>query len=144
MKRSRLNLFRATSMTISILGIIMIIATAGIFIYIGIEALSSGVSSNVDTASAYDDLAVMKSDYSSLKLQFDGLKSEVTAINNDDLKQKYVDTELQLIKAESAITDLESALSSNKSPEEIEERLNIAKKELQAAKTSVSNFKALL
>jgi len=131
-------------MTISILGIIMIIATAGIFIYIGIEALSSGVSSNVDTASAYDDLAVMKSDYSSLKLQFDGLKSEVTAINDDDLKQKYVDTELQLIKAESAITDLESALSSNKAPEEIEERLNIAKKELQAAKTSVSNFKALL
>ncbi|GAB4318273.1 MAG: hypothetical protein Kow0019_19790 [Methanobacteriaceae archaeon] len=144
MKRSRLNLFRATSMTISILGVIMIIATAGIFIYIGIEALSSGVTSNVDTSSAYDELATLKSEYSGLKLQFDGLKREVATSSNDDLKQKYVDTELQLVKAQSAISDLESALSTKKEPEEIENRLNIAKKELQAAKTAVSNFRALL
>ncbi|MGC9517807.1 MAG: hypothetical protein ACP5C3_08950 [Methanomicrobiales archaeon] len=144
MKRSRLNLFRATSMTISILGVIMIIATAGIFIYIGIEALSSGVSSNVDTASAYDELAVLKSDYSSLKLQFDGLKSDVDSSSDENLKKKYIETELQITKAGSAITDLESALASDKSPEIIESRLNIAKNELQSAKTSLTNFKALL
>jgi hypothetical protein len=82
MKRSRLNLFKATSMTISILGIFMILATVGVFAYIGVQGLSSKVTSNVDSGSAYDQLAALKSEYTSLSNQFDAIKTNANKSGN--------------------------------------------------------------
>ena len=63
MKRSRLNLFKATSMSISVLGIILIVATLVLFAYLGINAVTQSISTNVGSGSGYDQLNILKQDY---------------------------------------------------------------------------------
>lgn len=138
MKRSRLNMFKATSMTISILGIIMILATVGVFAYIGIQGLSSKVSSNVDSGSAYDQLASLKSEYSSLNSQLDTIKKKVGSYSSNKIKNDLYKAEMELVKANSAIGDVESALSTNLPADEVNKRLSIAANQLQTAKNSVN------
>lgn len=143
MKRSRLNLFRATSMTISILGVLMVIFTIAIFAYIGFEGISSQVSSNIDKGTAYDELAVLKSEYGTLKMGYDNLKDEIKGLNNKDINEAYVNAELELVKADSAISDVESALYADKPIDEVNSRLYTAKKQLQKAKTSLSDVRSM-
>jgi hypothetical protein len=144
MKRSRLNLFRATSMTISILGVLMVIFTIAILVYIGFQGISSQVSTNIDKGSAYDELALLKSEYGSLKMQYDSLSDEIKGSNKTELDKAYVNAELELVKANSAISDVESALDANKPIEEVNSRLYIAKKQLQKARSSLSNVQAMI
>lgn len=77
MKRSRLNLFKATSMTISVLGVVMIIITVVIVAYLGFQSLSSIISSDASSGKYYEQLTDLKSDYSNLKAQFDSTKTSV-------------------------------------------------------------------
>jgi len=137
MKRSRLNLFKATSMTISLLGIIMIIATVGVFAYIAVQELSYRVSSNVDSGSVYDQLAALKSEYSSLSNQFDAVKVKVNSYGSKKANDLY-NAEIELVKANSAIGDVESALSSNLPADEVNNRISTAASQLQIAKNSLN------
>jgi hypothetical protein len=140
MKRSRLNLFKVTSMTISLLGILMIVATIAIFAYIGFEGVSSKVTSNVDTGSAYDQLAALKSEYSSLNNQYSTIKVQASKSANTKVRNDSVDTELQLVKAQSAITDVESALSTNQPQDVVNDRLDAATTQLRKVKTSLGTL----
>jgi hypothetical protein len=144
MKRSRLNLFKATSMSISVLGILMIIATIVLFAYIGISALTSTISSDVGSGTAYDQLAVLKSEYNTLEGQFNNLKTDVDKSGNSDVKTAYVNAELELVKAKNAISDVDSALASGKSKDEVQNRINTAQVQLDKAKTSFSNVRGML
>lgn len=139
-KRSRLNLFKATSMTISVLGLIMVILTVAIFAYLGFQALSSTISTDATTGSAYDQLAVLKNDYNSLKAQYDAVKVSVDKTGDQNLAKAYVNAELELIKAQSAIEDVESAIATKKSEEEIGNRIKIAKQQLETAKSKLNNI----
>lgn len=125
-------------MTISILGIIMILATVGVFAYIGIQGLSSKVTSNVDSGSAYDQLAALKSEYSSLNIQFNSLKEEVNGYGSNKAINDLYRAQLELVKANSAIGDVESALSSNLPADEVTRRIQIATNQLQVAKNSLN------
>ena len=140
MKRSRLNLFKATSMTISVLGLLMVVLTLAIFAYLGFQALSSTISTDATTGSSYDQLAVLKNDYNSLKAQYDTVKVNVDKAGDQDLAKGYVNAELELIKAQSAVDDVESAISSKKSEEEIQNRIKIAKEQLETAKSELKNI----
>lgn len=144
MKRSRLNLFKATSMSISVLGILMIIATIILFGYIGITAISSTISSDVGSGSAYDQLAILKSEYNTLEGQFNNLKTDVDNSGNSDIKTAYTNAKLELVKAKAAISDVESAISSGKSKEEVQKRIDAAQVQLNTAKTSFSNLRGLM
>ncbi len=144
MKRSRLNLFKATSMSISVLGIILILATIAIFVYIGIYTLSSTVSSDVGSGSAYDQIAVLQSDYSTLSNQFDDVKTTVDNSNNDNLKTAFNNANLELVKAQSAISDANSAVSAGKSQDEIKSRISTAQTQLQNAESSLNNVKKMM
>jgi hypothetical protein len=144
MKRSRLNLFKATSMSISVLGIIMIVATIAIFAYIGINSLSHTISSDVGSGTAYDQVAVLKSDYTTLEGQFNNLKSDVDKSSNKNVNTAYVNAKLDLMNAKQAITDVESAISSGKSQDEVDKRINTAQVQLQKAKTSFSAVRGML
>ena len=144
MKRSRLNLFKATSMSISVLGIIMILATFVLFAYIGINAITSTISSDVGSGSDYDQLAVLKSEYNTLEGQFNNLKTDVDNSGNSDIKTAYVNAELELVKAKSDIAAVDSALASDKSKDEIQSRINTAQVQLDKAKTSFSSVRGLL
>lgn len=126
-------------MTISLLGIIMIIATVGVFTYIAIQGLSSQVSSNVDSGSAYDQLAALKSEYSSLSNQFDVVKRKVNSYGDKKAKNNLYNTQIELVKANSAIGDVESALSSNLPADEVNNRISIAANQLQIAKNSLNS-----
>jgi hypothetical protein len=144
MKRSRLNLFKATSMSISVLGIIMILATIVLFAYIGITAITSTISSDVGSGTDYDQLAVLKSEYNTLEGQFNNLKTDVDNSGNPDIKTAYVNAELELVKTKTDISDVESALASGKSKDEVQNRINAAQVQLEKAKTSFSNVRGML
>ncbi len=144
MKRSRLNLFKATSMSISVLGILLIIATLVLFAYIGISAITSSITTNVGSGSAYDQLAVLKSDYNSLNDQFTSTQTTVDSSNNKNAKTAFINAKLELVKANSDIADVESALSAGKSKDEVTQRINTAQAQLNTAKSSLSSVKGML
>jgi hypothetical protein len=144
MKRSRLNLFKATSMSISVLGIILIIATLALFAYFGIYAISNSITTDVGSGSAYDQLAVLKSDYNSLNNQFTSVQQSVDSSNNKNAKTAFINAKLELVKANSDINDVESALSAGKSKDEVAQRINAAQAQLGTAQTSLSNVKGMI
>ncbi|MEN4006645.1 MAG: hypothetical protein PQ964_04755 [Methanobacteriaceae archaeon] len=141
MKRSRLKLFKATSMTISILGMIMIIATVGVFTYIAVRELSYKVSSSVDRSLAYDQLAALRYDYSSLSNQFDVIQRNVNSYGSKEDRNDLYDAQIELVKANSAIGDVESALSSNLPADEVNNRISIAANQLQTAGNSLNSVR---
>jgi len=140
MKRSRLNMFKATSMTISLLGIIMIIVTIGLFAYLGVSGISSKVSSNVDSGSAYDQYSELKHSYDSLNNQFNSIKSKIVSRGSKKAKKDMYNTQIQLVKANSAISDVESAISSNLPADEVNNRIKIAIDQLKTAQNSVNSL----
>lgn len=144
MKRSRLNLFKATSMSISVLGIILIIATIVLFAYIGISAITSSITTDVGSGSAYDQLAVLKSDYNSLNDQFTSVQQSVDSSNNKNAKTAFINAKLELVKANSDINDVESALSAGKSKAEVAQRINTAQSQLNTAKSSLASVKGMI
>ena len=128
-------------MTISILGIIMILATVAVFAYIGIQGLSSKVSSNVDSGSAYDQLASLKSEYNSLDAQFNATKKKVDYYGSTKAKNDVYKAQLELLRSNSAIEDIDSALSSNLPSTEVTKRIQTATNQLQVAKNSYNTVK---
>lgn len=128
-------------MTISILGIIMILSTVAIFAYIGVQGLSTKVSSNVDSGSAYDQLAALKAEYSSLSGQLDSVKKKVNYYDSDKVKNDYYKAQMEMVKANSAIGDVESALSSKLPADEVNKRIQTATNQLQIAKNSLNVVK---
>ena len=144
MKRSRLNLFKATSMSISVLGIILIIATLVLFAYIGISSLTSSITTDVGSGSAYDQLAVLKSDYNTLNDQFTSVQQSVDTSNNKNAKTAFINAKLELVKANSDINDVESALSAGKSKDEVTQRINAAQSQLNTARSSLASVKGMI
>jgi len=144
MKRSRLNLFKVTSMTISLLGILLIIGTIVLFGYLAVSGVSSKVTSNVDTGSAYDQQAALKSEYSTLSTQFKTVKTQVYKSGNKKVKSDYVSAETQLVSAQQAISDVDSALATNQPQSVINDRLNTATTLLQNAKTGLDKVRGEL
>lgn len=144
MKRSRLNLFKATSMSISVLGILMIIATIVLFAYIGVTSLTSSITSDVGSGSAYDQLAVLKSDYNNLEGQYSSLQTDVDNSGNSNLKTAFVNAKLELVKAKNAISDVDSAISSGKSKQEVQNRINAAQAQLNKAEQSLSDVRGMM
>lgn len=144
MKRSRLNLFKATSMSISVLGIILIIATLVLFAYIGISSLTSSITTDVGSGSAYDQLAVLKSDYNTLNDQFTSVQQSVDSSNNKNAKTAFINAKLELVKANSDINDVESALSAGKSKDEVAQRINTAQSQLNTARSSLASVKGMI
>ncbi len=144
MKRSRLNLFKATSMTISVLGIIMIVVTILVVGYIGFETVSSGISAHVNSGNAYDQIANLNADYNSLEAQYNTTQETVDSRNNQNLTQDYDTAAIQLIQAQTDINDAQSAVESNQQPQEIQNRITTAEQQLDTAKNSLNSLNAQL
>jgi len=141
MKKSRLRLFKSTSMLISILGIIMIVSTIIIAGYIGISILSSEINIGISSGPYYDKLAILKSDFANLESEFNVTKQNILKNTNESGEDSYINAELQLIRARSAIDDVESAIKSSKSSEEIDARINIARQKLKIASDEINKLK---
>lgn len=133
MKKSRLNLFRSTSMLISIVGVIMIISTIIVVGYVGFSMVSSGLTNDISSGNQYDDLALLESQYNNLSLKFDDIKSQYYSDKDAQSIDQYNTAKLELTRTQSAIDNVKSALDSGKPSNEVDSRLDFAQKQLQKA-----------
>ncbi len=139
MKKSRLSLFKSTSMLISVVGIIMIIATIIVVAYVGFSVVNESITDEISSGNQYDDLAELRSQYSDLDQKFNSVKSTFYAGGDNDI-QRYNDAKLELSRANSAIDNVQSALDSNKPSNEVDSRIDFAKEKLQAAREAYENL----
>ena len=139
MRKSRLGLFKSTSMLISVVGIIMIVSTIIVVAYVGYSMVSEGITNEISSGTQYDELAELKSAYSDLAIKFDSVKATYYAGSNDDI-QVYNDARIELTRADSAIQNVQSALDAGKPSNEVDSRIDFAKQKLKDANDAYNNL----
>ena len=139
MRKSRLSLFKSTSMLISVLGIIMIISTIIVVAYVGYSVVSSDITNEISSGTQYDELAELKATYSNLSVMFDNVKPTYYAGDTNDIKV-YNDAKLELTRADSAIQNVQSALDASKPSNEVDSRIEFAKDKLATANKAYNNL----
>ncbi|WP_462316197.1 hypothetical protein [Methanobrevibacter sp.] len=132
MRKSRLSLFKSTSMMISVVGIIMIVSTIIVVAYVGYSMVSSGITNEISSGTQYDELAELRSSYNNLSVKFDNIKATYYAGGPDDVKV-YNDAKIELSRADSAIQNVQSALDAGKPSNEVDSRIDFAKEKLKTA-----------
>ncbi|RBQ23079.1 hypothetical protein ALNOE001_12040 [Candidatus Methanobinarius endosymbioticus] len=133
MKKSRLSLFKSTSMLISVLGVLMIVSSMIVAAYIGFNVISSEISSEISSGSQYEILNSLKANYTELKAKFNSTKPTIFTGSNKTKEKQYIDAELELLRADSAISDVESVLNSGKPSSDVDARIKTAKEKLSIA-----------
>ena len=124
MKKSRLTLFKSTSMLISVLGVIMIVATVAAIAYVGFSLVSSNLTGGISSGTQYDQLAELKSNYTNLEVQFNETGNKIYMMDNITLEREFVNAQVELVRVKNDLSDVESALSIGKSASEVDKRLN--------------------
>lgn len=139
MRKSRLRLFKSTSMLISIVGIIMIISTIIVVGYVGYSIISEDITNEISAGTQSDELAELKSSYNDLSAKFDSVKSTYYAGGSEDV-QTYNNAKLELTRADSAIKNVESALDADKPSNEVDSRIDFAKEKLNKANDAFNSL----
>jgi len=139
MRKSRLSLFKSTSMLISVVGIIMIVATIIVVAYVGYSIVSTGITNEISSGTQYDELAELKASYNNLSVNFENLKSTYHSGDANDVKV-YNDAKLELARADSAIQNVQSALDADKPSNEVDSRIDFAKEKLKTATAAYNNL----
>ncbi|MBQ9025834.1 MAG: hypothetical protein IJ104_05595 [Methanobrevibacter sp.] len=139
MRKSRLSLFKSTSMLISVVGIIMIIATIIVVAYVGFSIVNESITDEISSGNQYDDLAELKSEYADLESKFDSIKPTYYSGDSDDI-QKYNDARIELSRAASAIDNVQSALDAGKPSNDVDSRIEFAKEKLATARQAYENL----
>ena len=140
MRKSRLGLFKSTSMLISVLGVIMIIATVAAVAYVGFSVVSSSLTGGISSGTQYDQLAELKNNYSNLEVQYNETGNKIYMMNNITLEREYVNAHVELVRVNNDISDVESALSMNKPASEVDKRLQLAKDDLKIAQEAYNSL----
>ena len=140
MKKSRLSLFKSTSMLISVLGVIMIIATVAAVAYVGFSVVSSSLTGGISSGTQYDQLAELKTNYSNLEVQFNETGNKIYMMDNITLEREYVNAQVELVRVKNDISDVESALSMSKPASEVDKRLQLAKDDLKIAQEAYNSL----
>ena len=126
MRKSRLNLFKSTSMLISVLGVIMIVATVAAIAYVGFSVVSSSLTGGISSGTQYDQLAELKNNYSNLEVQYNETGNKIAQV--------------ELVRVKNDISDVESALSMGKQASEVDKRLQLAKDDLKIAQEAYNSL----
>lgn len=140
MKKSRLNLFKSTSMLISVLGVIMIIATVAAVAYVGFSLVSSSLTGGISSGTQYDQLADLKTNYSNLEVQFNETGNKIYMMDNITLEREFVNAQVELVRVKNDISDVESALSMGKPATEVDKRLQQTKDDLKVAQEAYNSL----
>lgn len=140
MRKSRLSLFKSTSMLISVLGVIMIIATVAAVAYVGFSVVSSSLTGGISSGTQYDQLAELKNNYSNLEVQYNETGNKIYMMNNITLEREYVNAQVELVRVKNDISDVESALSMNKPASEVDKRLQLARDDLKIAQEAYNSL----
>ena len=140
MRKSRLNLFKSTSMLISVLGVIMIVATVAAVAYVGFSIVSSNLTGGISSGTQYDQLAELKSNLSNLEVQFNDTGTKIYMMDNITLEREFVNAKVELVRVQNDVSDVESALSMSKPASEVDERLKQAKEDLKIAQEAYNSL----
>ena len=140
MRKSRLGLFKSTSMLISVLGVIMIIATVAAVAYVGFSVVSSSLTGGISSGTQYDQLAELKTNFSNLEVQYNETGNKIYMMNNITLEREYVNAQVELVRVKNDISDVESALSMKKPASEVDKRLQLAKDDLKTAQEAYNSL----
>lgn len=140
MKKSRLTLFKSTSMLISVLGVIMIVATVAAIAYVGFSLVSSNLTGGISSGTQYDQLAELKSNYTNLEVQFNETGNKIYMMNNITLEREFVNAQVELVRVKNDLSDVESALSIGKPASEVDKRLQQAGEDLKVAQEAYNSL----
>ena len=140
MRKSRLNLFKSTSMLISVLGVIMIIATVAAVAYVGFSLVSSNLTGGISSGTQYDELAQLKSNYTALEAQFNDTGTKIYLMDNITLEREFVNAQVELVRVQNDLSDVESALAMKKPSSEVEKRLQQANEDLKIAQEAYNSL----
>ena len=140
MKKSRLGLFKSTSMLISVLGVLMIAITVIAIAYVGFSLVSSNLTGGISSGTQYDQLAELKSEYTNLNVEFNETGNKIYAMDDVALEREYVNAQVELVRVQNDISDVESALSMNKPASEVDKRLKQTKGDLQIAQEAYNSL----
>ena len=140
MRKSRLSLFKSTSMLISVLGVIMIIATVAAVAYVGFSVVSSSLTGGISSGTQYDQLAELKNNYSNLEVQYNETGNKIYMMDNITLEREFVNAQVELVRVKNDISDVESALSMGKQASEVDKRLQLAKDDLKIAQEAYNSL----
>ncbi|MCI5737045.1 MAG: hypothetical protein PUB95_00680 [Methanobrevibacter ruminantium] len=140
MRKSRLSLFKSTSMLISVLGVIMIIATVAAVAYVGFSVVSSSLTGGISSGTQYDQLAELKNNYTNLEVQYNETGNKIYMMNNIPLEREYVNAQVELVRVKNDISNVESALSMGKTASEVDKRLQLAKDDLKIAQEAYNTL----
>ena len=127
-------------MLISVLGVIMIIATVAAIAYVGFSLVSSSLTGGISSGTQYDQLAQLKSDYADLEVLYNDTGNKIYAMNNITLEREYVNAQVELVRVQNDISDVESALSMKKPASEVDKRLQQAKDDLKIAQEAYNSL----
>ena len=140
MRKSRLSVFKSTSMLISVVGIIMIVSTIIVVAYVGYSMVSEGITDEISSGTQYDQLAELKSNLSSLEAQFNETGNKIYMMDNITLEREFVNAKVELVRVQNDVSDVESALSMSKPASEVDERLKQAKEDLKIAQEAYNSL----
>ena len=140
MRKSRLNLFKSTSMLISVLGVIMIVATVAAIAYVGFSLVSSNLTGGISSGTQYDQLAELKSNYTNLEVQFNETGNKIYMMDNITLEREFVNAQVELVRVKNDLSDVESALSIGKSASEVDKRLQQTTEDLKIAQEAYNSL----
>ena len=140
MRKSRLSLFKSTSMLISVLGVIMIVATVAAVAYVGFSVVSSSLTGGISSGTQYDQLAELKTNFSNLEVQYNETGNKIYMMNNITLEREYVNAQVELVRVKNDISDVESALSMGKPASEVDKRLQLTKDDLKIAQEAYNSL----
>ncbi|WP_295617158.1 hypothetical protein [uncultured Methanobrevibacter sp.] len=140
MRKSRLGLFKSTSMLISVLGVIMIVATVAAIAYIGFSLVSSNLTGGISSGTQYDQLAELKSNCTNLEVQFNDTGNKIYAMDNITLEREFVNAKVELVRVQNDLSDVESALSMGKPAPEVDKRLKQTREDLKIAQEAYNTL----
>jgi flagellar basal body-associated protein FliL len=127
-------------MLISVLGVIMIIATVAAVAYVGFSVVSSSLTGGISSGTQYDQLAELKTNFSNLEVQYNETGNKIYMMNNITLEREYVNAQVELVRVKNDISDVESALSMGKPASEVDKRLQLAKDDLKIAQEAYNSL----
>ncbi len=133
MKRSRLKLFKTTSLTISLIGVVLILLTIGVIGYVAVSGLSNSVSTTVSSGSAYDQLDQVKTQYDETNNKYTELNKKLGTNPDPSIKTTYNTGKVKLSECNQLIISLQNDINNGKPDEDIQNKLNQTKNKLKEA-----------
>ncbi|WP_069592961.1 hypothetical protein [Methanosphaera sp. WGK6] len=142
MKRSRLKLFKTTSLTISLIGIILILLTLFVVGYIFVSGVTNSVSTTVNSGASYDDLNQLKMEYNNLSQKYTSLNQQLGTMPDANVKTMFNNGKIKLSESNQTLTELESDIGNGKSDQFIKNKISQVREELKEAEGIYNNITA--